>query len=202
MDLRQQGEDLIRALRDQGSRREEVREFHTGLGELRTRVEAMGVLPVEVPRLDGEIGPGQWVRVGGLNREGEVLTPVSSQGTVDVQLTMGRVRVPATALSPAASPQESRGEAPLFVDRAESISPEISLVGHTVEESTQRLEKYLDAAFLGGLRQVRVIHGKGTGTLRKGVHKYLTDHPLVAGFQLAELNEGGSGATVVALRDR
>lgn len=202
MDLRQQGEALIRALRDQGSRQEEVREFHTGLEELRTRVEAMGVLPVEVPQLDGEIGPGQWVRVGGLNREGQVLTPVSSQGTVDVQLTMGRVRVPATALSPAASPQESRGEVPLFVDRAESISPEISLVGHTVDESTQRLEKYLDAAFLGGLRQVRVIHGKGTGTLRKGVHKYLTDHPLVAGFQLAELNEGGSGATVVALRDR
>ena len=54
------------------------------------------------------------------------------------------------------------------MEGAESISPEINLVGCTVDESTRRLEKYLDAAFLGGLRQVRVIHGKGTGVLRKG----------------------------------
>ncbi|MFQ5657349.1 MAG: endonuclease MutS2 [Candidatus Methylomirabilales bacterium] len=202
LDLRQQGEDLIRALRHQGSRPEETRHFHKRLEELRSRVEAIGVPPSEVHGLDGGIGPGQWVRVGELNREGQVLTPVSPQGTVEVQLNMGRVRVPVTALSPASPTRGSRREIPLFVERSESMSQEISLIGCTVEESTERLEKYLDAAFLGGLRQVRVIHGKGTGSLRKGIHRFLTDHPLVEAFRLADLSDGGTGATLVALKDR
>lgn len=193
---------MIRVLRDQGVRREEIRAFHHGLEELRARVEATGAAPAEVPEVGGEIGPGQWVRVRELDREGKVLTAVSSHGTVEVQLRMGRVRLPITAVSRAGSPQESRGDVPLFVDREESISPEINLLGSTVEEATRRLEKYLDAAFLWGLRHVRVIHGKGTGVLRKGVHKFLRGHPLVEGFDLAEMTDGGSGATVVALKDR
>ena len=88
------------------------------------------------------------------------------------------------------------------MERPQSISPEINVVGCTVEESTRRLEKYLDAAFLEGLGQVRVIHGKGTGMLRKGIHELLKGHPLVEGFHLADMSEGGSGATVVALRER
>ncbi len=201
-DLRQQGDQLIRALRDQGARQEEIRAFHRGLKELAARLEANGAPPAEVSEVGGEIGPGQWVRVAGLNREGQVLTAVSPQGTVDVQLSVGRVRVPITALRVAASPQESRGDVPFFVDRAETVSPEVNLVGCTVEESKRVLDKYLNAAFLGGLRQVRMIHGKGTGMLRKGIHKFLAGHPLVERFQLAEMSEGGSGATVVALKER
>ena len=87
-------------------------------------------------------------------------------------------------------------------EQDESSSAEINLVGCTVDESTRRLEKYLDTAFLEGLPRVRVIHGKGTGALRKGVHKFLTGHPLVEGFHLAEMSEGGSGATVVTLREQ
>jgi DNA mismatch repair protein MutS2 len=91
---------------------------------------------------------------------------------------------------------------PLFVEGTQSIGPEINLIGCTVGESSRRLEKYLDTAFLLGLRRVRVIHGKGTGVLRKGVHKFLASHTLVEGFHLAEIGEGGSGATVVALKER
>lgn len=201
-ELRQRGEDLIRALRDQGARREEIRAFHQGLEELKARVEQIDVPPANGLGAGAEIGPGRWVRVAGLHREGQVLTSVSPQGTVEVQLNVGRVRLPVTALSPVPPPDEPRGEVPFFVEGAESISPEINLVGCTVDESTQRLEKYLDAAFLGGLRQVRVIHGKGTGVLRKGVHKFLAGHILVERFHLAEIGDGGSGATVVALKER
>jgi DNA mismatch repair protein MutS2 len=91
---------------------------------------------------------------------------------------------------------------PLFVEKTQSVSPEINLVGCTVEEATRRLEKYLDGAFVEGVRQVRVIHGKGTGILRKAVHTYLASHPLVEGFHLAEVNQGGSGATIAVLQDR
>lgn len=201
-ELRQQGEGLIRALRDQGGRREEIRGFHQGLEELKARVEANDTPPVNGLEAGAEIGPGRWVRVAGLHREGQVLTSVSPQGTVEVQLTVGRVRLPVTALCPARSREGPRAEVPLFVEGTQSIGPEINLIGCTVEESSRRLEKYLDTAFLLGLRRVRVIHGKGTGVLRKGVHKFLASHTLVEGFHLAEIGEGGSGATVVALKER
>lgn len=201
-ELRKRGEGLIRELRDRGAQRAAVRDFHEGLEELKAGVEANDAPAVDGSGAGTEIGPGRWVRVPGLHREGQVLTPVSPQGTVEVRLNVGRVRLPVTVLSPVPAPMEPRAEVPLFVQGAESISPEINLVGCTVDESTRRLEKYLDAAFVGGLRQVRVIHGKGTGVLRKGVHKFLAGHVLVEKFHLAEIGEGGSGATVVALKER
>ena len=77
---------------------------------------------------------------------------------------------------------------------------EINLIGRTVDEATQELEKYLDRAFLAGLPRVRVIHGHGAGILRRGVREFLKGHPHVATIAEAPQNEGGQGATLVELR--
>ncbi|MGB6828625.1 MAG: Smr/MutS family protein [Terracidiphilus sp.] len=77
---------------------------------------------------------------------------------------------------------------------------EINLIGRTVDEATDELEKYLDRAFLAGLPRVRVIHGHGAGILRRGVREFLKSHPHVAGIAEAPQNEGGQGATLVELR--
>ncbi len=77
---------------------------------------------------------------------------------------------------------------------------EINLIGRTVDEATEELEKYLDRAFLAGLPRVRVIHGHGAGILRRGVREFLKNHPHVAGIAEAPQNEGGMGATLVDLR--
>jgi DNA mismatch repair protein MutS2 len=77
---------------------------------------------------------------------------------------------------------------------------EINLIGKTVDEATDELEKYLDRAFLAGLPKVRVIHGHGAGILRRGVREFLKGHPHVAGIAEAPQNEGGQGATLVELR--
>jgi DNA mismatch repair protein MutS2 len=77
---------------------------------------------------------------------------------------------------------------------------EINLIGRTVDEATQELEQYLDRAFLAGLPRVRIIHGYGTGVLRRGVREFLKGHPHVATFAEAPQNEGGQGATLVELR--
>jgi DNA mismatch repair protein MutS2 len=77
---------------------------------------------------------------------------------------------------------------------------EINLIGRTVDEATQELEKYLDRAFLAGLPRVRVIHGHGAGILRRGVREFLKSHPHVATIAEAPQNEGGQGATLVELR--
>jgi DNA mismatch repair protein MutS2 len=80
------------------------------------------------------------------------------------------------------------------------MAEEIMLLGRTVEETRDLVEKYLDDAFLAGRRSVRLVHGKGTGALRKAIHELLDAHPLVESFRLGEPYEGGSGATVVLLR--
>ena len=114
----------------------------------------------------------------------------------------------------ASSPLPHRGRGPQFevsgeaarrgLSRAEgarsrSIPPEIHLIGRTTDEARDLLEKYLDDAFLAGLAQVRIIHGKGTGALRRAVEELLVSHPLVASHRAGEGHEGGAGATVAML---
>jgi DNA mismatch repair protein MutS2 len=82
----------------------------------------------------------------------------------------------------------------------DDMRAEINLIGRTVDEATDELEKYLDHAFLAGLPRVRVIHGHGAGILRRGVREFLKGHPHVAGIEEAPQNEGGQGATLVELR--
>ncbi|MGC9157451.1 MAG: endonuclease MutS2 [Terracidiphilus sp.] len=83
---------------------------------------------------------------------------------------------------------------------ADDLRMEINLIGRTVDEATEELEKYLDRAFLAGLPRVRIIHGHGAGILRRGVREFLKQHPHVATINEAPQNEGGQGATLVELR--
>ena len=85
-------------------------------------------------------------------------------------------------------------------DSTDDMRMEINLIGRTVDEATEELEKYLDRAFLAGLPRVRVIHGHGAGILRRGVREFLRNHPHVATLAEAPQNEGGQGATLVELR--
>ncbi len=84
---------------------------------------------------------------------------------------------------------------------AKSPPEEIYLRRLTVDEALFRLDRYLNDAFIARLPTVRVIHGKGTGTLRHAVREELKDHPLVKSFRPAEFGEGGNGATVVELEN-
>jgi len=81
----------------------------------------------------------------------------------------------------------------------EPCSDEIDLHGLIADEALFRLDRYLNDAYMTGLVQVRVIHGKGTGTLRLAVREMLNNHPLVESFRLAHIEEGGGGATIVEM---
>jgi len=83
-----------------------------------------------------------------------------------------------------------------------SASPEIDLHGLTVDEALPRLDSFIHAAFQAGHYQVRVVHGKGSGILRREVGRYLSDHTLVRSHRLADRYHGGDGATEVNLSDR
>ncbi len=76
---------------------------------------------------------------------------------------------------------------------------EIHLRQLTIDEASLKLDKYLDDAFMAGITRVRVIHGKGTGTLRNAIHRQLGSHPLIKSYRLGVHGEGGAGVTMVEL---
>lgn len=83
-----------------------------------------------------------------------------------------------------------------------AVSTEVYLRRLTIDEALMKLDKYLDDAFMAGFYQVRVIHGKGTGTLRKAVFESLGNHSLVKSYRPGKYGEGGSGVTIVELVQR
>lgn len=83
---------------------------------------------------------------------------------------------------------------------ASSISYEINVIGENVDSAIEIIDKYLDSAYVSGLHQVRIIHGKGTGKLREGIHKYLKTNKYVESFEIAPYGEGDFGATIVHLK--
>ncbi|MCE7946550.1 MAG: endonuclease MutS2 [Chloroflexi bacterium CFX4] len=142
---------------------------------------------------------GETVWVLPLKSEGQI----SEIGATDVEVTVGRLRVRAKLDEierrgkDGGEVREKRREK--LPERGPSPGLELDLRGARVEESLERVEEYLDAAYLAGLPFVRIIHGKGTGALRKAIRDVLHGHPLVSKYQRGEENEGGDGVTVVNL---
>ena len=87
-----------------------------------------------------------------------------------------------------------------FISKAQEAHRDIDIRGMMVDEAEMVLGKFLDDSVMAGLSQVLIIHGKGTGALRKGVHAYLKRHRNVASFNFADMSEGGTGATLVELQ--
>lgn len=83
----------------------------------------------------------------------------------------------------------------------EGLLSEINVIGCTVEEAVDRVSRFLDDTLVTDLREVRIVHGHGTGRLRRGLQAFLKDHPLVEKYSSAPENQGGGGATVVELKE-
>lgn len=150
---------------------------------------------------------GEMVQVPSLSSTGQI-TEITAD---DVEVMVGRLRIRAKPeeLEPlsgqerkvARREQEKRKNSDTIAtpERGKSPGLELDLRGERVETATQRVEEYIDAAYMAGLPWVRIIHGKGTGALRKAVRELLSHHPLVAKQATGTEKEGGSGVTVVHL---
>ena len=92
------------------------------------------------------------------------------------------------------------GAGKIKMSKSFQVSPEINLLGQTVDEALATLDKYLDDAYLAHLPSVRVVHGKGTGALRQGVHNYLRRSTYVESYRLGEIGEGDAGVTIVTFK--
>jgi DNA mismatch repair protein MutS2 len=148
---------------------------------------------------------GAKVAVSGLGLEGTVVSVSGSQVELDVRGK--RMRAKAKDLRVIGAPPASRAAAPARVRVTVELKPregllsEINVIGCTVDEAVDRVSRFLDDTMVTDLREVRIVHGFGTGQLRKGIQAFLKNHPLVMKYAQAPENQGGGGATVVELKD-
>jgi DNA mismatch repair protein MutS2 len=172
----------------------------------RLHESAARVAPEPAPRAaadDDALVPGAAVSAEHLGLRGELValsgaTATVRAGTITVRVPRAALRVIGTAVI--GSPPEGPRPVAVRVPDKTGVAAELALLGRTTDEARDLVEQYLDDAFLAGLSSVRLIHGKGTGALRKVVRDVLAGHPLVESYRDGAASEGGAGATVAMLR--
>lgn len=150
---------------------------------------------------------GDGVKVLSLNLKGTVSTLPDSKGFLFVQMGIMRSKIHITDLALlkeetviSAPHMQKTSSGKIRMSKSASVGIEINLLGKTVDEAIAELDKYLDDAYLAHMPSVRIVHGKGTGALRKGVHNYLRKVKYVSSFRLGEFGEGDAGVTIVEFK--
>ena len=214
--LRVEGEAIIKQLKAQFS--------ETNKDKRQSAINAArkGISNVHVPEAPvnddrktlsiDAVAIGQVVYVTSLRSLGTVLSIKGNRVTVDINGLSATVKVnelQSTTREESnkiqrdnlkAQPKTRKRAGSSAVQRQKEVRTEINILGQTVDEAVVSVGRFIDQALLGGINQVRIIHGKGTGALREGVHQYLRTLPQVAHFETAGYDEGGAGATNVVLK--
>ncbi len=164
--------------------------------------------PSEQPKQRVPAGPppssireGDMVFLRGMEQWGEALSEPDAKGEVELRMGALRSRVKLAQVERVQRPAPSKAQGAVMANVApvRAVPPEIEVRGQTVDEAMPTVEQYIDEAFRAGLPWARIIHGKGTGTLRRQVRDYLAKHPLVTSYEQARPEEGGEGVTIAHL---
>lgn len=207
----QEAKEIVRGARREvnaiieEARKEKSREARKKIDEAEARVEEklQEFHPEERLSLEA-VNEGDTIHVKRLGHDVTVLAVDRKAGTLKVRAGTFELAVEAADVAP---PREKGGKKPkgkpvakIATPSRESTPHELNLIGLRVDDALGRLEPFLNHASLEGYGEVRIVHGKGTGALMRGVREYLDGHPLVREFRAGEPFEGGEGATVVSLR--
>ena len=151
--------------------------------------------------LEQDIKIGMNVFVIPLNKTGKILTNPNSSNEVEIEV--GNIKTTLN-IDKLMKTNDNKIQKPIsktiISNKSKTISPEINVIGLNVEEANLLIDKYLDDANLAKLEHVRIVHGKGTGKLRNGIHSFLKKHPHVKSFRMGSFGEGEMGVTVVKIK--
>jgi DNA mismatch repair protein MutS2 len=160
---------------------------------------AQRAVPAGPPPASIRAGDLVWLR--GMDQHGEALSEPDARGEVELRLGPLRSRIKLSQVErvqrPAAT--QARGAITTNLEPPRDVPAEIEVRGRTVDEMIPAVEQYIDDAFRAGMPSARIIHGKGTGALRRQVRDYLGKHPLVKSYEEARREEGGEGVTIAHL---
>lgn len=211
---RRESEEIIRQLKEQFNdmgiqkRQQAIQEARARLNEEADRVRP-GIVSARTYRKPVDlqtIEPGDVIYVTKLDQKGTVLAVKGKE--LEVQLGSLKTTLKANGCrfvekgrktgDDSSSAKAASGNS--FIQKTQGAHRDIDIRGMMVNEAEVLLGKFIDDSLMAGLSQVLIIHGKGTGALRKGVHEYLKRHKSVENFNFADMSEGGTGATVVFLK--
>ena len=153
-----------------------------------------------------QLAVGDRVKILSLGQNGEIISLPDDKGMLQVQVGVMKIGVRVTdimLLDPGLKkkkPKKASGYGSLYKRKAQTVSTSIDVRGKNLEDAVMDVEKYIDDVFISGLSDVTVIHGRGEGILRKGIHDMLKRNKNVKSFRSGSFNEGGDGVTVITLK--
>jgi len=163
--------------------------------------------PNAQPKLAQQVSEGDFVKLKSVGRNAKIIRKLDDHHfEVEVgamKMRIAREDIAEVATRAAESPvraARARGVSVALAREDEDVPSEINVIGHTVDDATREVEKFVDRAFLAGLPRVRVVHGSGMGILRRALREFLQKHPHVESIGEPPQNEGGGGATVAELK--
>jgi DNA mismatch repair protein MutS2 len=190
-------ERLVKEIKEQSARKEIVLAVKEEIKKLKAELQKDEEIVAPESSEKHVIKQGSYVRLKEGTTEGEVVE-IMKDGYAYVLVGTVRLKVPLDALI-ITSKQQQRS-LPIFQEQLSApAKSEVDLRGMYGDEAIEKVAKVIDEALLHGLHRIDIIHGKGTGALRKKVTAYLQTNPIIKSFRLGEWNEGGSGVTVVEL---
>jgi len=208
-----QAEDLIREIREvffeldrekQNKILEVKKNFSNEINNIKHQIIETNKKINKKEKIKG-VKIGQTVKVNSIDQIGTVLSMPDEKGNLDLQVGIMKINVNLSDLS--IYEEDSNKDLTYnkkynknTLTKSKQIKKELDLRGYDTENAIMKIDKYLDDAYLAGIEEVFIIHGKGTGVLREGVRNYLSKHKHVKSMRYGEFNEGGDGVTVVKLK--
>ena len=195
----------LRSIRDNAALKDALQQAETARNEIREKQEKLGGKTKAEPRRSGRVPKnlkvGDSVRILSLDQEAMVLTVPDKSGNLQVQAGIMKIR---TNISDLIREKSTEKKQTFVTTRSVSGSShgktEIDLRGMTLDEALLEVDRFIDQGLLANLQTLTVIHGKGTGVLRKGITDYLRSHRMVKSFRSGGLGEGDTGVTIITLK--
>ncbi len=183
------------------------RKVRDKISEKNEKLTLKNDMPTHKVLKPNQIRLGDSVKVVSMGLKGSVSSLPDKSGKLFVQCGIIRSQVSLSDLvlleeeTVKTEKMQRSSSGKLKMSKSYSVSTEINLLGKTVDEALSELDKYLDDAYLAHLPSVRIVHGKGTGALRKAVHGYLRKNRVIKSFRLGEFGEGDAGVTIAEFKD-
>ena len=198
----------LNKLDSMGERNRQFDRNRTRLREAEGRVAEKLVKRVnQSPVNASKLSVGDRVKVLTLDQVGDIQTLPDEKGDLQVKIGIMKANINVEDLMFMGEDENSKNSGKsgrygqLYKSKAQSISMSINLQGKNLEDAIMDMDKYLDDAYIAGLKEVTVIHGRGEGILKEGLRKVLRKHKLAASYRKGKYDEGGDGFTIVSIKE-
>ena len=199
LEAKEDADEIIKNLENSNS----SKEANQKRKELSNKIDNLSKSNISKPKniiTKNDLKVGDEVLIPRIKQNGTVISISDDNATIQIGIIKSNFKFSELELTTKKSSKEDTIRSVKREFKPISLPPEINVIGQNVIDACFVIDKYLDTCFLNGLKQIRIVHGKGTGKLREGIQNFLKTHPHVKSFRLGTFGEGEMGVTVVELK--